>query len=78
MKARRTLLAILLVSALAPALISAETLVKPETATPVETCPSCKEVRVLLVPDDKCQPDNHAFASHSWRSLSVGEENDRE
>jgi len=53
MRFRSVLLVILLVLAFAPALLSAETLVKPETATPIEICPSCKEVRVLLVPDNQ-------------------------
>lgn len=48
-----TLRTTLLVVAFAPVLLAADTLVKPETATPIEICPSCKEVRVLLVPDDK-------------------------
>ena len=43
----------LLVLAFAPFLLATDTLVKPETATPIEICPSCKEVRLLLVPDDK-------------------------
>lgn len=53
MTVRRTLLVTVLVLAFAPPLFSAETLVKPETATPIEICPSCKEVRVLLVLDDQ-------------------------
>ncbi len=53
MRVRRTLPAILLVSALAPALVSAETLAKPETASPIETCRSCSEVGALPIRDDK-------------------------
>lgn len=43
----------LLVLVFAPILLAADTLVKPETATPIEICPSCEVVRVPLVPDDK-------------------------
>ena len=53
MTSRRSLLVILLLLAFVPPLFSAETLVKPETATPIEICPSCKDVSVLLVPDNK-------------------------
>jgi hypothetical protein len=53
MVARNTLLVILLMLTFAVPLFAAETLVKPEITTPIEICPSCKEVRVLLVPDSK-------------------------
>ncbi len=53
MKVRRTLRAIFLVFALEPALISAETLAEQGTSTFIGICPSCKEVRVQLVPDDR-------------------------
>jgi hypothetical protein len=47
------LYSVLLVLAFAPPLFSGDTLVKLESATPIEICASCSEVRVLLVPDDK-------------------------
>lgn len=53
MTVRRALMVILLVLSFSPALFSAETLVMPETGAPIEICPSCTEVRVLLVPDCK-------------------------
>lgn len=43
----------LLVLAVAPVLLAADTLVKPETGTPIEICASCTEMRLPLVPDDK-------------------------
>lgn len=49
----KALLLTVFLLAFVPAFSSAEPLVKPETATPVEICPSCNEVRVLLVPDDQ-------------------------
>ncbi len=48
-----TLRTTLFVLAIAPVLLAADALVKPETATPIEICPSCNEVRLPLVPDDK-------------------------
>src|ERR1700682_555413 len=39
--------------AIAPVLLSADTLVKLETATSIEICPSCTNVHVLLIPDSK-------------------------
>ena len=48
-----TLRTMLLVLAFAPPVLAADTLVKPETATPIEICSSCTQVRVPLVPDDK-------------------------
>jgi hypothetical protein len=39
--------------ACAPAVLRAETLVKLETATPIQICSSCSEIQVLLVPDAK-------------------------
>ncbi len=39
--------------ACAPAVLRADTLVKLETATPIQICSSCTEIQVLLVPDEK-------------------------
>jgi hypothetical protein len=48
-----TLRTTLLVLAFAPVLAATDTVVKPETATPIEICASCVEVRLPLIPDDK-------------------------
>jgi hypothetical protein len=45
--------AILLVSSFVPPLLPADTLVKLETATPIEIYPSCARATVALVPDEK-------------------------
>lgn len=39
--------------AYAPAVLGADTLVKLETATPMQICSSCTEIQVPLVPDEK-------------------------
>lgn len=51
MTAAKTLLLIILIFAYSPFLFSAEPPLKLEATSPIEICPSCKDVRILLVPD---------------------------